>query len=277
MEILCLGEGGSSSSSSEFYIIDLDATDNQTVYDLDEYDGDFIPDVSIVDDFQKTIERTARKTMKSTITTPKKKKKISTSTSAVKKKKNTGAFQRIKKSTKTTTTPPIKRKSKKVVVTNVVSPKKKTNRVAVSDEMNEEDAEDFVNTYKAKSKKRKAPEFDIQSEFTTYLEETYPDAFFCSSLAGSYMSKATMGKGIAMGFRAGYPDFNVYEMKKNGDQVYGGLFIEFKAPGKKVRPGSQQAICLKGLHERGYCVRVINNLQSAKNTVDWYLALPTPS
>jgi hypothetical protein len=136
--------------------------------------------------------------------------------------------------------------------------------------------------YKAKQKRKKArrtPEFDLQQAFVKHLETTYPKALFCCSIAGVHLSKAAAGKCRAMGLRPGFPDFYIYEPRFDpmNNRYYPGLWIEFKAPGKKVKKGSKQETILYMLHLRGYCVRVINTLESAKSTVRWYLSLRDPS
>lgn len=70
----------------------------------------------------------------------------------------------------------------------------------------------------------------------------------------------------AMGMRAGFPDFFIYEPRGN----YHGLAIELKrVKGGKVSEAQKQ--CLKELSERGYKAVVCRGFEEAKNTIDSYI------
>lgn len=122
---------------------------------------------------------------------------------------------------------------------------------------------------KKRSFVRGEPEHELQSAAVDYMEENYPNVLHTASMTGVYLRPITRKKCQEKGVRPGYPDWRIY--KANGG--YFGLEIEFKAPGKKVKPKSNQENVLFGLHQEGYCVRVINTLENAIKTIDWYMSL----
>ena len=117
--------------------------------------------------------------------------------------------------------------------------------------------------------RRNKPEWELQVAFVNYLEKEMPNVLFCSSMAGVYLGKVRGANCHRAGYRKGFPDFYIYETKGH----YSGLFIEFKAKGRRVVKGSDQEMKLAQLGARGYCVRVIDTLESAIATVRWYMRL----
>lgn len=161
-----------------------------------------------------------------------------------------------------------------------MSNKRDIEQVYDLDPSDEDDTKNIIINTPIKSKKKKkreTPEHDLQTEFTTYRRQKYPSIPAISSLSGVRLPKRLVGWYKDEGLEPGYPDYMIFVTKYDSDmdQYYSGLFIEFKAPGRKVRPNSDQAAILKKLHQQKYCVRVINDINIAKNTLDWYMKLPS--
>ena len=70
----------------------------------------------------------------------------------------------------------------------------------------------------------------------------------------------------AMGMRAGFPDFFIYEPRGK----YHGLAIELKRV-KGGRVADTQQKCLDELSERGYMAVVCRGFEEARKTIDEYL------
>jgi hypothetical protein len=134
----------------------------------------------------------------------------------------------------------------------------------------------FRKTRSVSRRGRNAPEFELQRDFTTYIQSRYPRALATSSIAGVYLHKRTAQRCKESGLVRGFPDYMVFTTRYDPtiQRIYCALFIEFKAPGRKVVRGSAQEEKLDGLDQEGYCVRVINNYDNAIQTIDWYMALP---
>lgn len=126
-----------------------------------------------------------------------------------------------------------------------------------------------VRDQKLSKRRKRNPEWDLQVRFVEYLEKEMPNVLFCASIAGVWLGHRLGNYCKMAGYRRGFPDMYIYEPRGG----YCGLFIEFKAKGKRVIGGSDQEKILMQLAKRGYCVRVIDSLESAIKTLKWYMAL----
>lgn len=124
------------------------------------------------------------------------------------------------------------------------------------------------------SETRNYPEYEIQCAFENYLLTYHPNLLATASPMGVNLPvhKAVMLK--RKGCRPTYPDHMAFLRKvdKLGN-IYGALFIEFKAYGKRVIKKSDQAKTILELAHIGYFVRIVDSVESAIETLETYLAL----
>lgn len=127
------------------------------------------------------------------------------------------------------------------------------------------------NFYYTSEKKNQAPEHELQCKIKQYMDIHYPDTIFMSSMIGVYLTVGQVMKQKAKGAIVdGLPDMYIFDCRGG----FGGFMVELKAARRKVKKGGAQERVLKTLHQIGYRVRIVDNLESAMAAIDDYMKLP---
>jgi hypothetical protein len=130
---------------------------------------------------------------------------------------------------------------------------------------------------------RKYREVEIQKELCRYISLKYPKVIFNCDCSGLNLSKTQAGQASVMRSDLGFPDFVMYEPRKN----YFGLFIEIKREGetlyKKHKSQDHAGILWKddhvfkqyemivNLQKKGYFASFGIGLDDCMKIVDTYL------
>lgn len=130
------------------------------------------------------------------------------------------------------------------------------------------------------------PEEILQSQICRYIEMQYPKVLFETRLNGLKMPIGLAKKAKMLGARRAMPDLTIYEeCTKNADGLhitkYGGLFLELKAEGTRLKNKKgeyatphllEQAGMLARLRMQGYYADFAVGFDQAKEIIDWYLS-----
>jgi len=112
---------------------------------------------------------------------------------------------------------------------------------------------------------RQSPEYELHKAVVEWLRWTKPDCVWFHPYNGAYMSKATAGKGKALGVLAGVADLVFVYPGELGCGARIG-FIELKAPKGALTAGQQGfAKDVEALGARYYVARSIEDVQAALN------------
>lgn len=126
-------------------------------------------------------------------------------------------------------------------------------------------------------------ESDLQIWVAKYLRLQYPAVMFHSDFgAGVKLTKAqAIRQARQNGGLRGWPDLFIAERRMRDGIVYGGLFIELKRQGTRLRKLNgewasphiaEQADMLERLRRRGYRADFAVGRREAKRLIDNYLA-----
>ena len=122
-------------------------------------------------------------------------------------------------------------------------------------------------------KKRKQPEAIEQREFFTWLSMERKDIRpFCFSIPNGGKRDGFEAKQLRrQGLTQGVPDVCLALPASWRDKNCHGMYIEFKAPGKKSVSSPEQVGMIERLRENGYYVVVVDSWEEARDEVNMYL------
>ncbi|NTW31591.1 MAG: VRR-NUC domain-containing protein [Bacteroidetes bacterium] len=128
----------------------------------------------------------------------------------------------------------------------------------------------------AKRKRHHAhPEHDLQCKVSRYLDNHPKHPLWCASAGGMRTSMGTAVKMKNSGYKKGFPDIFIYEIKCHENYFavdiidYYGLAIELKTESGHLSP--EQKDWLEQLNNNGYKAVVCYGYQQAIKTIDEYL------